>query len=192
MVDRQADEERIEVLLTFLVRLPRLNHRVHDGFASRSEHTTLDIHVLPLSFRRDRLPERDCMCCRRRRETRIDRFARYICRVEDEPSGASSVKNGPRTLLSVAIPFEGLLSASTRADTPSTSERRMNSWRSGVHVWPVRVRNLIVLIHSSVVRLWAIGCIVKDTDFISDQGQGHRNRLARRTLSRGQTHEAFL
>jgi hypothetical protein len=63
------------------------------------------------------------------------------------------VKNGPKTVLSVALPIGGLLSESTSADTPSTSERRINSWRSGVHVWPVRVRKLIVLIHSSVVRL---------------------------------------
>ena len=65
------------------------------------------------------------------------------------------MKNGPKTVLSVAFPIGGLLSESTRADTPSTSERRINSWRSGVHVWPVRVRKLIVLIHSSEVRLRA-------------------------------------
>ena len=78
-----------------------------------------------------------------------------ICNDRDEPSGASSVKNGPRTVLSVAFPTGGLLSESTRADTPSTSERRINSWRIGVHVWPVRVRNWIVFIHSSVVILRA-------------------------------------
>ena len=71
----------------------------------------------------------------------------------DRPSGASSVKNGPRTLLSVAFPAGGLLSASTTAEIPRTSERRMNSWRRGVHVLPVRVRKSIVLIHSSVVML---------------------------------------
>jgi hypothetical protein len=52
----------------------------------------------------------------------------------DERSGASSVKNGPRTLLSVAPRSVGLLSVSTSADTLSTSERRINSWRSGVHI----------------------------------------------------------
>jgi hypothetical protein len=65
------------------------------------------------------------------------------------------VKNGPRTLLSVAFPAGGLLSESTRAETPSMSERRMNSWRMGVHVFPVRVRKSMVLIHSSVVMLRA-------------------------------------
>lgn len=35
------------------------------------------------------------------------------------------------------------------------SERRMNSWRMGVHVFPVRVRKSMVLIHSSVVMLRA-------------------------------------
>lgn len=82
----------------------------------------------------------------------------------NEPSGASSVKNGPKTELSVAFPIGGLLSESTRADRPSTSERRINSWRSGVHVWPVRVRKLIVFIHSSVVMLRAINHESNGTD----------------------------
>ena len=143
------------MLLTLLVRLPCFNHRARNGLATRSEHASLDIQVLSLSFRRDRLSKRDCMRCGAGRETRIHRLAREVCKVGDEPSGASSVKNGPRTVLSVAFPTGGLLSESMRADTPSTSERRMNSWRIGVHVWPVRVRNSIVLIHSSVVMLRA-------------------------------------
>ena len=63
------------------------------------------------------------------------------------------MKKGPRTLLSVAFPVGGLLSELTRAETPNTSERRMNSWRMGVHILPVRVRKSIVVIHSSVVML---------------------------------------
>ena len=43
------------------------------------------------------------------------------------PSGASSVKNGPRTELFVPPETVGLFSPSTRADTPNMSERRMNS-----------------------------------------------------------------
>jgi hypothetical protein len=85
--------------------------------------------------------------CEREEERREEK------RKGNEPSGASSVKNGPRTLLSVAPPSVVLLSASTSADIPSTSERRTNSWRSGVHIWPVRVRNWIAVIHSSVVML---------------------------------------
>ena len=69
------------------------------------------------------------------------------------PSGASSVKNGPRTELAVPPETLGLFSPSTRADTPRTSERRMNSCLIGVQVWPVRVRKLMAVIHSSVVRL---------------------------------------
>ena len=76
------------------------------------------------------------------------------------PSGASSVKNGPRTELFVPPETVGLFNPSTRADTPSTSERRMNSCLSWVQVWPVRVRKLIVVIHSSVVRLREIGTSV--------------------------------
>ena len=33
------------------------------------------------------------------------------------------------------------------------SERRMNSWRIGVHFWPVRVRKNMVSSHSLVVKL---------------------------------------
>jgi len=60
--------------------------------------------------------------------------------MNDVPSCASSVKNGPRTEDSVAVPTLGLLSASTRAETPKTSESRMNSWRlkSGVRVFGSR------------------------------------------------------
>jgi hypothetical protein len=45
----------------------------------------------------------------------------------DVLSCASSVKNGPRTVDSVDFPTVGWSMASTRADTPKTSERRMNS-----------------------------------------------------------------
>ena len=47
-------------LLTLVVRLPRLDDRARNGLAARGEHTTLDIHVLPFPFRRDRLSKRDC------------------------------------------------------------------------------------------------------------------------------------
>ena len=70
------------------------------------------------------------------------------------------MKNGPKTLLSVAASTGGLLSASTSADTPSTSESRTNSWRSGVHVCPVRVRNWMADIHSSCVILLPKGCAI--------------------------------
>ena len=63
------------------------------------------------------------------------------------------MKNGPSTLLSIAPWMGGLLSASTSADTPRMSDRRMNSCRMGVHVCPTRVRNWIVFVHSSVVML---------------------------------------
>ena len=71
----------------------------------------------------------------------------------DAPSGASSVKNGPRLLLSVSVLTRGLLSASTSADPPSTLKIRENS-RCGAFVCPARVRNSMAVIHSSVVILW--------------------------------------
>jgi len=61
-VDRQQRKPGRDrmLLLTLIVRLPRLDDRASDGLAARGEHTTLDIHVLPFPFRRDRLAERDC------------------------------------------------------------------------------------------------------------------------------------
>lgn len=59
-------------------------------------------------------------------------YTRQRLTVMDSQSGASSVKNGPRTLLSVA-PVGGLLRASTSAEAPKISERRINSWRVEVH-----------------------------------------------------------
>src|ERR1700761_7067978 len=72
----------------------------------------------------------------------------------DTPFGASSVKKGPRMLLSVAVPTGGLLSASTSAVTPSTLESRTNSWRSA----GTRVRNSMAVIHSSGVILMTVDC----------------------------------
>jgi hypothetical protein len=71
------------------------------------------------------------------------------------------VKNGPRTLFSVAPPITGLFNESTRAETPRTSDSRMFSWRNGVHFCPVRVKNSIAAIHSSVVRL---GIVVESVE----------------------------
>lgn len=72
----------------------------------------------------------------------------------DERLGASSVKYGPKKLLSVAFPTRGLLSVSMRADTPSTSESESNSpWNGAGDSCPVRERNSIALFHSSVVML---------------------------------------
>jgi hypothetical protein len=61
------------------------------------------------------------------------------------PSGASFVKNGPRTLLSIAFPTGELLSVLTAADTPKTSEDELLADGMGVHIFPVRVRRPIVV-----------------------------------------------
>jgi hypothetical protein len=49
-----------DVALTFVVRLPRFDDRARNGLAARSEHATLNVHVLSLPFRRDRLSKRNC------------------------------------------------------------------------------------------------------------------------------------
>ena len=59
--------------------------------------------------------------------------------------------NGPSTVDSVPVPPARWLIVSTSIETPSTSESRMNSWRTSSHVWPVRVRNPIAAAHSSSV-----------------------------------------
>src|SRR4051812_28118918 len=41
--------------------------------------------------------------------------------------------------------------ASTRIETPSTSDIRMNSWRFSSHIWPTLVRNWMPAIHSASV-----------------------------------------
>ena len=75
-------------------------------------------------------------------------------RDEDVRSGASLVKNGPKKLVSVTFPTQGLLSDSRRPDTPNTSESEPYSPIARLGTCPVRLRKLIPLFHSSVVRLW--------------------------------------
>ena len=78
-------------------------------------------------------------------------MARARTQPEIEPTvWCIACEESPRTLLSVAYLTGRLLSASTTADA-RTSEKRMNSWRMGVQVLPVRVRKSVVFIHSSVV-----------------------------------------
>jgi len=48
-----------EMPLTSAVRLPRIDDRTWNGLSAGGEHTPLDVHVLALSFRRDRLAKRD-------------------------------------------------------------------------------------------------------------------------------------
>ena len=102
--------------------------------------------MLAYSLRRDRLAELDC---RLNVNGEVERLRDLLY----ARSGASSVKNGPRKVLSVAFPTRGLLILSTSADTPNTSENRVNCRLGVVGVSPMRVRNSIPLFHSSVVIL---------------------------------------
>ena len=56
----QKTRTKSKMLLTLVVRLPRLDDGARNGLAARGEHAALDIHVLSFPFRRDRLSERDC------------------------------------------------------------------------------------------------------------------------------------
>jgi hypothetical protein len=49
-----------KMLLTIAVRLPRMDDCTWNGLSAGCEHTPLDVHVLALSLRRDRLANRDC------------------------------------------------------------------------------------------------------------------------------------
>ncbi len=58
---------------------------------------------------------------------------------------------GPSTVDSVEVPPVRWLIVSTSIDTPKTSESRMNSCRTSLHICPVRVRKSIATPHSSSV-----------------------------------------
>ena len=68
-----------------------------------------------------------------------------------ERTGDSTTWNGPSTVDSVATPNFLLLIVSVSIDIPSTSDSRMNSWRSSSHRCPTRVRNSIPRSHSGMV-----------------------------------------
>src|SRR5258708_19050369 len=121
--------------LTLAVRLPRVNDGARNGHPANCKHAPLDEHILAFSLRRDRLAKQDCryskckcravrICCEvstshagKKKRPERERERRIYAR-----SGVSSVKNGPRRVLSVAFATRGLLSLSTRAVTPNTSE----------------------------------------------------------------------
>src|SRR3954453_6465103 len=65
--------------------------------------------------------------------------------------GDSTMWNGPSTVDSVEAPPVRWLIVSTSIETPSTSESRMNSCRTSLHICPVRVRKSIATPHSSSV-----------------------------------------
>ncbi|MCP9982759.1 hypothetical protein LUX39_38765 [Actinomadura madurae] len=66
--------------------------------------------------------------------------------------GASSTKNGPKTVASVASPRAGSLIVIVCMDAPRTSESRMNSCRSPPVMCPTPVRNSMAFRHSPSVR----------------------------------------
>src|SRR4051812_19618290 len=66
-------------------------------------------------------------------------------------AGEPSMKNGPKTVDSVAPGGRRWLMPTTSIDSPSTSESRMNSWRLSSVMWPTRVRKSIPANHSSSV-----------------------------------------
>lgn len=127
--------------LTVTISLPGIDDSIWYRLAHDGANLALNIEIFTAAFRRNRFTSGHYSLNKQRTRQLEQRLQ----------SGASSVKKGPRTLLSVAPLIGGLFSASTSAEAPRISERRMNSCRRGVQVWPTRVKYSIVFIHSSVV-----------------------------------------
>src|SRR5688572_23137655 len=65
--------------------------------------------------------------------------------------GDSTMWKGPSTVDSVEVPPVRWLIVSTSIETPRTSDSRMNSCRTSLHICPVRARKSIATPHSSSV-----------------------------------------
>src|ERR1700744_5211124 len=66
-------------------------------------------------------------------------------------SGDRVMWNGPSTVDWVAPAAPRSVIVSTSIEIPSTSDSRMNSWRTSVPFWPVAVRNSIACSHSAML-----------------------------------------
>src|SRR3954447_6166077 len=66
-------------------------------------------------------------------------------------AGEPSMKNGPKTVDSVAPGGRRWFMPTTSIDSPRVSEARTNSWRLSSVMWPVRVRKSMAANHSSSV-----------------------------------------
>jgi hypothetical protein len=104
-------------LHTVSISFPGLDNGVRNRLPIDRQDTALNIHIIALAFRSYRVTELDYAMS-------DEHSAMWTLH---SPSGASSVKNGPRTLLSIAPLIGGLLRASTKADTPRVSDSKMNS-----------------------------------------------------------------
>ena len=61
---KEGELSNFEARLTRAVCLPCVDDGAWNGLSASGEHASLDVHVLALSLRRDRLPNRDCGECR--------------------------------------------------------------------------------------------------------------------------------
>src|ERR1700681_4080666 len=75
--------------------------------------------------------------------------------------------------------------ASTRIETPSTSDMRMNSWRLSSHIFPTRVRKSMPANHSpsvgSTSRMNPCRCLTSEVTTSRSRGSGH---LLNRSVAR--------
>src|SRR5712691_992039 len=84
--------------------------------------------------------------------------------------------NGPTTVEGVATAGRRWLIASTRIETPSTSDMRMNSCRLSSHIFPTRVRKSMPANHSpsvgSTSRMKPCRCLTSEVTTSRSRGSG--------------------
>src|SRR3954454_6761582 len=97
-------------------------------------------------------------------------------------AGEPSMKNGPKTVDSVAPGGRRWFMPTTSIDSPRVSEARTNSWRLSSVMWPVRVRKSMAANHSSSVSWTSLAkaCRWRTSDCRSSRrrGSGVLSKLA--------------
>src|SRR3954447_19372889 len=97
----------------------------------------------------------------------------------------STMWKGPSTVDSVEVPPVRWLIVSTSIEIPSTSDSRMNSWRTSEHICPVRVRKSIAKPHSSSVSSTSLTnacrCCTSEVSTCQSLGSGVPAKLAATT-----------
>ena len=84
------------------------------------------------------------------------------------------MKNGPKTVGSVAPGGRRWFMPTTSIDSPRVSEARTNSWRLSSVMWPVRVRKSMAANHSSSVSWTSLAkaCRWRTSDCMTSRSRG--------------------
>lgn len=139
---------------TFIIGFPSLDNNVLKWFAIRVRYLSFNIKILRLSnpvlVVNDRASIWDC---KNRKGVCQQKVYGRNCVKNNALSGASGVNAGPSRQLSVAFFSGGLFMVSTNAETPNTSDNRMNSFPTLLDWAPASVKNCIPACHSSAVTL---------------------------------------